>query len=119
MRARSFPTGSSSASPTEERAMSRELSIGSTKIGDDRDAYVIAEIGHNHQGDMKKARDLFQAAKECGANAVKLQKRDNKSLFTKKLYDSSYDSENAFGDTYGAHREALELGRDEYVELKK
>jgi len=99
--------------------MSRELSIGTTRIGDDRDAYVIAEIGHNHQGDMKKARDLFQAAKECGASAVKLQKRDNRSLFTKKLYDSHYDSENAFGTTYGAHREALEFGRDEYVELKK
>jgi N-acetylneuraminate synthase/sialic acid synthase len=33
------------------------------------------------------------------------------------MYASPYASEHAFGDTYGTHREALEFGRDEYVEL--
>ncbi|MCZ6666579.1 MAG: N-acetylneuraminate synthase family protein, partial [Gammaproteobacteria bacterium] len=54
----------------------------------------------------------------CGANAVKLQKRDNRSLFTRKMYDSSYESENAYAPTYGAHRECLEFGREEYRELQ-
>jgi N-acetylneuraminate synthase/sialic acid synthase len=48
-----------------------------------------------------------------------LQKRDNRSLFTRELYDSPYNNDNSYGDTYGAHREALELGRDAYVELQR
>ena len=99
--------------------MKREVVIDSTVISDDSDCYVIAEIGHNHQGDLEKAKELFAVARECGVNAVKLQKRDNRSLFTRAMYDSHYDSENAFGATYGEHREALELGLDEYKELKR
>ena len=97
----------------------RELHIGARRIADDTDCYVIAEIGHNHQGSLQKARDLFHAAKECGVDAVKLQKRDNRALFTREFYDSPYDNENSFGPTYGTHREALELGPDEWVELRQ
>ncbi len=96
----------------------RHLVIDGTAVGDDTPSYVIAEIGHNHQGDVEQCKRLFDSAKECGANAVKLQKRNNKTLFTRVMYASPYASENAFGDTYGAHREALEFGWDEYVELK-
>ena len=99
--------------------MSRQLSIDGRLISDESDCYVIAEIGHNHQGDLETAKAMFNTAKECGADAVKLQKRDNRTLFTREMYDSPYHSENAYGPTYGAHREALEFGRDEYVELKK
>lgn len=99
--------------------MARELTIGPDYISDDTDAYVIAEIGHNHQGELEKCKELFHVAKECGVNAVKLQKRDNRSLFTRAMYESHYDSENAYGATYGEHREALEFGRDEYIELKR
>jgi N-acetylneuraminate synthase/sialic acid synthase len=98
--------------------MKRELTIGSTSINDENECYVIAEIGHNHQGDLEKAKQLFHAAKECGVHAVKLQKRDNRTLYTRELYDQSYLGENSYGDTYGAHREALEFGDAEYAELK-
>lgn len=99
--------------------MRRELVIDGTRIDDDGRCYVIAEIGHNHQGSVEKAREMFQAAKDCGVNAVKLQKRDNRTLFTREMYMSPYENENSFGSTYGAHREALEFGRDEYLELKR
>lgn len=95
------------------------LRIEGTLVHDDTGCYVIAEIGHNHQGRMDKAKEMFRAAKECGVNAVKLQKRDNHSLFTKAMYESPYDHENSFGTTYGAHREALEFHWDEYAELKR
>ncbi len=97
----------------------RQLLINEEMISDNSDCYVIAEIGHNHQGSLEKAKELFRVAKQCGVNAVKLQKRDNKSLFTKALYNSPYDHENSYGPTYGAHREALEFGRPEYEELNR
>ena len=97
----------------------RQLEIDGTIINQDSDCYVIAEIGHNHQGDLNTARKLFLAAKEAGVNAVKLQKRDNKSLFTRAMYDRPYDNENSFGPTYGAHREFLEFGETEYRELQR
>ena len=98
--------------------MLRELTIDGQRIADDTDCYVIAEIGHNHQGDLDKARQLFLRAKECGVHAVKLQKRDNRSLYTKAMYDRPYEHENSFGRTYGEHREVLEFEREEYLELQ-
>lgn len=97
----------------------REMHIDGVRIADDEDCYVIAEIGHNHQGDVARCKELFAAAHEAGASAVKLQKRHNRQLFTRAAFDRHYDSENAFGDTYGEHREALEFGRDEYLELQQ
>jgi len=95
----------------------RELVIDGTRITDDGDCYVIAEIGHNHQGSVETAQQLFVAARDCGVDAVKLQKRDNRALFTRAQYEAPYDNENSFGATYGAHREALELDRGAYAEL--
>jgi N-acetylneuraminate synthase/sialic acid synthase len=95
----------------------RKLTIDGKVIQDDSNCYVIAEIGHNHQGKLETAKEMFKVAKECGADAVKLQKRDNRSLFTKAGYTRPYDNPNSYGETYGEHREYLEFGRDEYKEL--
>jgi sialic acid synthase len=96
-----------------------ELIVDGKRISHDGPAYVIAEIGHNHQGDVEKAKALIHAAKECGVDAVKLQKRDNRRLFTRVFYDSPYDNENSFGATYGEHREALELEKSDWFELSQ
>lgn len=98
--------------------MSRELVINGQPIADDGPCYVIAEIGHNHQGDLDKAKELFRQAKECGASAVKLQKRDNETLFTRAAFDKPYENENSFGPTYGLHREFLEFHEADYRELQ-
>src|SRR5215468_8166782 len=97
--------------------MSRALTIDGRNIGDDRPCYVIAEVGHNHQGDVELAKRLIGSAKECGVDAVKLQKRSNRTLYTREFYDQPYDNELSFGRTYGEHREALELDKDKYREL--
>jgi N-acetylneuraminate synthase/sialic acid synthase len=96
----------------------RQLTVDGVRIADDAPCYVVAEIGHNHQGDVEKAKQLIHSAHEWGANAVKLQKRSNRTLYTREFYDQPYDNEFSFGSTYGEHREALELGADEYRELQ-
>src|ERR671931_965782 len=96
----------------------RELTIDGVRIADDTDCYVVAEIGHNHQGSVEQAKQLIEEAKRCGAIAVKLQKRDNRSLYTADFFNTPYENENSYGPTYGLHREALEFGRVEYQELK-
>ncbi|MSO82600.1 MAG: N-acetylneuraminate synthase [Acidobacteria bacterium] len=99
--------------------MAGTLRIGTQEIGDHTPCYVIAEIGHNHQGSVAKARELFHEAKLAGAHAVKLQKRDNRGLYTRAAYNKPYDNENSFGATYGEHREFLEFGLKEYRELQR
>jgi sialic acid synthase len=97
----------------------RELIVPPHVINDESDCYVIAEIGHNHQGNLETAKELFRAAKDAGAHAAKLQKRDNRTLYTREMYNKPYDNENSYGATYGEHREYLEFGPKEYKELQK
>lgn len=98
--------------------MPRSLVIDGTTVNDSSDCFVIAEVGHNHQGSVETCRKLFKAAAECGCNAVKLQKRDNRAQYTRAMYDKPYDNENSFGDTYGKHREFLEFDRAKYKEVQ-
>jgi N-acetylneuraminate synthase/sialic acid synthase len=95
----------------------RVLEIDGFEISDAAPTYVIAEIGHNHQGNLDQAMHMFDEARRAGAHAVKIQKRDNRSLYTREMFDKPYENENSFGATYGTHREALEFGRAEYEEL--
>jgi sialic acid synthase len=99
--------------------MSRRLNIDGFDIHDGSDCYVVAEIGHNHQGSVEQAKAMLTMAKDCGANAVKVQKRSNRTLYTREFFEQPYDNEFSFGPTYGEHREALELDRDAYVELQR
>lgn len=96
----------------------RKLVIANKEINENSDCFVVAEIGHNHQGSVEICKQLFKAAKDCGVDAVKLQKRNNRRLYIKEYFDTPYNSENAFGATYGLHREALEFDETEYEELK-
>lgn len=80
-------------------------------------SFVIAEVGHNHKGSVEIAKQLFLSAKNCGASAVKLQKRNNKNLFTQSFFNQPYDHKNSYGATYGEHREFLEFSKEQYKEL--
>ena len=92
----------------------REIVLGNQTVNDDSPPFVIAEIGHNHQGNLENALSLIRAAAESGASAAKFQKRSNKKLFTPALFNEVYNSENSFGATYGMHREALEFNENQY-----
>ena len=55
--------------------MTRELKIGDRLVGDGHPAYIVGEIGINHNGDLEVAKQLIDLAKWAGADAVKFQKR--------------------------------------------
>ncbi len=95
------------------------IKLAGTPVGDGYPTYVIAEIGQNHNGDVRTAKKLIDMAVSCGANAVKFQKRDIPSELTKEAFNKPYDNPNSFGKTYGEHRLYLELSEEQHLELKE
>jgi sialic acid synthase len=91
----------------------RSFTIAHRRVADATNAFVVAEVGSNHQGNPQLCMDLIKAAAVAGASAVKLQRRHNPIVYTAAMYDAPYTSSNAYGPTYGAHREALELSKHE------
>ncbi|MBC70014.1 MAG: hypothetical protein CL492_14235 [Acinetobacter sp.] len=81
--------------------------------------YFIAEIGLNHNGSIKIAKDLISEAVKAGADAVKFQKRDVANLATNEILDTIDTRFPEFGSTYREIREFIEFNENEYVELKK
>lgn len=51
----------------------KSISIGGRLVGKDAPTYVIAEMSGNHGGQLAKALEIVREAKQCGADAVKLQ----------------------------------------------
>ena len=71
---------------------------------------LVAEIGCNHMGQLNLAKLMIDQAKQSGADYVKFQKRDNKTLLSRKQYIGKHPvAHNSFGKTYGEHREYLEF----------
>lgn len=81
---------------------------------------IIAEIGCNHKGDMKIAKEMIMtAAMYCKVDVVKFQKRCPKELLTAEEYNAPHPHpENSYGTTYGAHREFLEFSVEEHRQLQ-
>ena len=86
---------------------------------DEENTFIIAEVGQNHQGDIEQARKYIKVFSDLGADAIKFQTRNNKYLFSEEAYMKPYNSENAFADIYGHHRDALELPVESLEILKE
>jgi N-acetylneuraminate synthase len=82
---------------------------------------IIAEIGCNHKGDFETAKEMIKIAKIfCDADVVKFQKRNPKELLTEEEYNAPHpEPRNAYGKTYGEHREYLEFSIEQHKELKR
>lgn len=93
---------------------------GFRNIPEDR-TYVIAEAGNNHNGSTEMAKQLIDVAVECGADAVKFQKRNVSSMLTVDYLDRPFFVQGAeeWGDTYRKVREHIELDADELRMLKE
>ena len=81
---------------------------------------MIAEIGCNHKGEMEIAHEMIKmAAIYCKADVVKFQKRCNRELLTPEQYNAPHPNPaNAYGKTYGEHREYLEFNVEQHAQLK-
>ena len=77
--------------------------------------YLIAEIGINHNGDIKIAKKLIDAAVEAKFDAVKFQKRDINLVYNKEMLDSYRES--PWGNTQRDQKNGLEFGNKEYSEI--
>jgi N-acetylneuraminate synthase len=92
------------------------VTIGTRVIGGGRPAYVIAEIGLNHNGDVEVAKRLIDVAANAGADAVKFQKRTPEISTPEHMRD--VPRETPWGTmTYLEYRRRVEFGYDEYVEV--
>ena len=58
-------------------------------------SFIIAEVGQNHQGDINIAKKYVEVFASMGADAIKFQTRNNKTLFSEEAYNKKYNSDNA------------------------
>ncbi len=79
--------------------------------------FLIAEIGINHNGDMKIAKQLIDEAHAAGFDAVKFQKRTIDIVYTQEYLAGHRDS--PWGTTQREQKEGLEFGLEEYKEIDR
>lgn len=87
-----------------------------------KEPYIIAEIGSNHNGDMELAKKLIFTAKKCGADCVKFQSFDDKSLISKTEYEKNQKYNDSAKKHFGSLKEMVVkyyLRKEQHFELKK
>ncbi len=98
-----------------ETGRSTVVKIASRLIGPNQPCFIVAEIGINHNGDLKLAKELVDAAVKAGCDAVKFQKRTVDVVYTSE--ELARPRENPFGPTNGDLKRGLEFGEQEYEAL--
>jgi N-acetylneuraminate synthase len=91
------------------------VKIGDRLVGPGCPAYIVAEIGINHNGDVSLAKKLIDAAFEAGCDAVKFQKRTVEVVYSPE--ELARPRESPFGATNGDLKRGLEFGTSEYGEI--
>jgi N,N'-diacetyllegionaminate synthase len=98
-----------------------KIVLNGRSVGPGEPPYIIAEIGSNHNGDMKLCRRLIDSAKRCGADAVKFQSWSKASLISRQEYqrNTSYpDLKKHFG-SLEEMVEQYQLTPEQHHEVKK
>lgn len=92
------------------------IQIGERLVGDGQPTYVIAEIGVNHNGLLQLAYELIDVAVDSGADAVKFQKRNLDSLYSKKYLDNANAGEKSLRYLLPI-LQRVELSEDDYHKI--
>jgi len=96
------------------------MKIGTKEVSNFGTPYIIAEIGSNHNGDIDLAKKIINAAKECGADAVKFQSWNDKSLISKVEYENNQKYNDSPKKHFGSLKEMVEkyyLRPEQHYEL--
>jgi N-acetylneuraminate synthase len=98
--------------------MAREMKIGDRLVGDNHPAYVVAEIGINHNGDVELAKKMIDAAVAAGVDAVKFQKRTPEVCTPPDQQTKMRQTPWGY-ITYLDYRYKVEFGVDEYTQIDR
>ena len=79
--------------------------------------FIIAEIGTNHMGNLKIAKQIIDVAQKAGCDAVKFQKKNIDKIYTKEFLDSPIDS--PWGTTQREMRLYREFSIKQFEEINK
>jgi N-acetylneuraminate synthase len=98
--------------------MTESVEIGGVKIGYGQPAYIIGEIGINHNGELETCKKLIDVAAASGCNAVKFQKRTPELCVPEA--QKSVVRDTPWGlMTYLEYRHRIELKEDQYAEIDR
>jgi len=97
--------------------MGKEFNLAGRTIGPDHPPFIIAEIGANHNGDMGLCRKLIDAAKACGADAVKFQSWSKDSLISRAEYERQAKLQAGPGETLAETVARLQLSAEQHAEI--
>jgi N-acetylneuraminate synthase len=98
--------------------MPKVVTIGGQPVGEGHPVYVIAEIGLNHNGEVKIAKQLIDAAALAGCNAVKFQKRTPELCVPPE--QRNVMRETPWGTmTYMDYRYRVEFGEEQFAEIDR
>ena len=79
--------------------------------------FITAEIGINHNGSIKIAKQLIDIAVEAGCDAVKFQARTVEKIYSKEILDSKRES--PWGTTTREQKHGLEFSEKDYKIIDK
>jgi len=94
------------------------VKIGEQLIGDNQPAYIVGEIGINHNGSLEIAKELVRAAFSAGLNAVKFQKRTPDLCVPAEQRNQMRDTPWGY-ISYIDYRYKVEFGEKEYKEIDR
>jgi len=97
----------------------RQIQIQDIEISDKSRVFIIAEAGVNHNGDIEKARQLVDIAKDAQANAVKFQAFKTEHLILKNVEKAPYQKKNNEMDSQYDMLKQLEISQEVNDMLKK
>ena len=98
--------------------MTREIKIGERLVGDGHPAYIIAEIGINHNGELGIAKQMIDAAVHAGVDAVKFQKRTPDIATPPDQQNQMRETPWGY-ITYLDYRYKVEFNEDQYCEIER
>lgn len=98
--------------------MAKAVKIGDRWVGEGHPAYVVAEIGINHNGDIEIAKRLMDASKHAGVDAVKFQKRTPELCVPPEQRGQMRETPWGY-ITYLDYRYKVEFDADQYAEIDR